>query len=82
MTGSESRSPVAAGTSKKVALIACMRKLLTILHVMMRTHTRWREMHNQEMVDFKANCSRRSSRFRLEQALCAPAAARRLEAPP
>ncbi len=32
---------VTAGTSKKVALIACMRKLLTILNAMMRTNTTW-----------------------------------------
>jgi transposase len=39
---------VAAGTPKKVALIACMRKLLTTLNVMMRTNTPWREMHQHE----------------------------------
>jgi transposase len=39
---------VAAGKPKKVALIACMRKLLTILNVMMRTNTPWREMNPQE----------------------------------
>ena len=32
---------VTAGTPKKVALIACMRKLLTILNAMMRTSTTW-----------------------------------------
>jgi transposase len=32
---------VAAGKPKKVALIACMRKLLTILNAMMRTNTMW-----------------------------------------
>ncbi len=32
---------VAAGKPKKLALVACMRKLLTILNVMVRTHTRW-----------------------------------------
>ena len=32
---------VAAGKPKKLALIACMRKLLTILNTMVRTHTRW-----------------------------------------
>ncbi len=31
----------AAGTPAKVALTACMRKLLVILNVMMRTNTRW-----------------------------------------
>ncbi len=33
---------VAAGKAKKVALIACARKLLTILNAMMRTNTKWR----------------------------------------
>lgn len=33
---------VAAGKSKKVALVACMRKLLTIINAMMRTMTVWR----------------------------------------
>jgi transposase len=33
---------VAAGKGKKVALIACARKLLTILNAMMRTNTPWR----------------------------------------
>ena len=32
---------VTAGKPKKVALIACMRKLLTILNAMMRTNTKW-----------------------------------------
>jgi transposase len=32
---------LAAGKSKKLALVACMRKLLTILNTMLRTHTRW-----------------------------------------
>src|SRR5215203_6078864 len=32
---------VAAGKPKKLALVACMRKLLTILNVMTRTHTYW-----------------------------------------
>ena len=31
-----------AGKPKKVALTACMRKLLTILNAMLRTHTVWR----------------------------------------
>ncbi len=30
-----------AGKAKKVALVACMRKLLTILNAMMRTMTVW-----------------------------------------
>lgn len=33
---------VAAGKPKKVAMVACMRKLLTILNVMMKTGERWR----------------------------------------
>jgi transposase len=36
---------VAAGKPKKVALVACMRKLLTILNAMIRTNTRWSEKH-------------------------------------
>jgi transposase len=32
---------IAAGKPKKVALIACARKLLTILNAMMRNHTHW-----------------------------------------
>ena len=32
---------LAAGKLKKVALVACMRKLLTILNAMMRDHTMW-----------------------------------------
>lgn len=32
---------VATGKPKKLALVACMRKLLTILNVMVRTKTRW-----------------------------------------
>ena len=35
---------LAAGTPKKVALVACMRKLLTILNVMLRTNTPWAPM--------------------------------------
>jgi transposase len=34
---------VAAGKPKKVALTACMRKLLTILNAMLKTNTHWRE---------------------------------------
>ena len=33
------------GKEKKVALVACMRKLLTILNAMMRTNTPWRVSH-------------------------------------
>jgi transposase len=36
---------VAAGKPKKVALVACMRKLLTILNAMVRTNTCWGERH-------------------------------------
>jgi len=32
---------VAAGKPKKLALVACMRKLLTILNTMVRTRTPW-----------------------------------------
>ena len=32
-----------AGKPGKVALVACMRKLLTILNAMVRTHTRWQQ---------------------------------------
>jgi len=34
---------IAAGKPKKVALVACMRKLLTILNAMTRTHTTWQQ---------------------------------------
>jgi len=34
---------IAAGKLPKAALVACMRKLLTLLDAMVRTHTRWRE---------------------------------------
>jgi transposase len=34
---------VTAGKPKRVALIACMRKLLIILTAMMRTSTTWRQ---------------------------------------
>ena len=36
---------VATGKPKKVALVACMRKLLTILNAMVRTNTRWSNGH-------------------------------------
>jgi transposase len=41
---------VAAGKPKKVALIACMRKLLTILNAMMRTNTVWNHISQLESV--------------------------------
>lgn len=37
----------AAGKAKKVALTACMRKLLTILNAMMKHRTRWDHINNQ-----------------------------------
>jgi len=39
---------VAAGKPKKVALIAGMRKLLTILNAMMRTNTTWQQTSQLE----------------------------------
>lgn len=36
---------VPTGKPKKVALVACMRKLLTILNAMVRTNTRWSNVH-------------------------------------
>jgi len=37
----------AAGKAKKVALTACMRKLLTILNSMLKNHTHWRYTNTQ-----------------------------------
>lgn len=37
------RRLLAAGKKKKVALTACMRKLLVILNAMLRTHTAWQQ---------------------------------------
>ena len=34
---------VKAGKRRKVALVACMRKLLTMLNTIVRTNTPWRE---------------------------------------
>ena len=42
------RRLVEAGKPKKVALIACMRKLLTILNAMMRANTTWRGISEPE----------------------------------
>jgi transposase len=42
------RRLLAAGKPKKVALIACMRKLLTILNAMMRTNTKWQQISQPE----------------------------------
>ena len=44
------RRLVDAGTPKTVALSACMRKLLTILNVMMRTDTAWRQVDHPEII--------------------------------
>lgn len=41
---------VAAGKPKKLALVACMRKLLTILNTMLRTGQRWCEEHADRAV--------------------------------
>jgi len=32
-----------AGKPAKVAIVACMRKILIILNAMVKTHTRWNE---------------------------------------
>lgn len=40
---------IAAGKPKTVALTACMRKLLTILNAMMRTHTAWQQITQPEI---------------------------------
>ncbi len=37
---------IAAGKAKKVALTACMRKLLTILNAMLKYHTAWSNSHS------------------------------------
>jgi transposase len=39
-----------AGKPKKVALIACMRKMLTVLNAMMRTNTTWQQINQPEIV--------------------------------
>lgn len=39
---------IAAGKPPKVAIVACMRKLLTILNAMMRTHTAWQQLPHPE----------------------------------
>ena len=41
------RRLLAAGKPKKVALTACMRKLLIILNAMMRTNTTWHHIDHQ-----------------------------------
>lgn len=40
---------IVAGKPKKVALTACMRKLLTILNAMMRTNTAWQQITQPEI---------------------------------
>ncbi|MDH4066995.1 MAG: transposase, partial [Acidobacteriota bacterium] len=42
------RRLVQAGTPKTVALVACMRKRLTILNAMMRTQTTWQQLPHPE----------------------------------
>ena len=42
------RRLVEAGKPKTVALIACLRKLLTILNAMMRTNTTWQPISEPE----------------------------------
>lgn len=42
--GRLNRRQIAAGKPKKVALTACMRKVLTILNAMIRTNTTWRQL--------------------------------------
>ena len=37
---------LAAGKAKKVALVACLRKLLTILNAMLRKHEEWNESYH------------------------------------
>ncbi|MDH8436760.1 transposase, partial [Klebsiella variicola] len=37
---------LAAGKAKKVALVACMRKLLTILNAMLRKNEEWEESYH------------------------------------
>jgi transposase len=39
----------AAGKAPKVALVACMRKLLTILNAMLKHRTPWRTSHAHEI---------------------------------
>ena len=41
---------LAAGKAKKLALVACMRKLLTILNAIVKSGTPWNEnLHTQEV---------------------------------
>lgn len=41
---------LAAGKPKKLALVACMRKLLTILNTMVRTGQRWSAEHDRALI--------------------------------
>ena len=50
-----------AGKAKKVALTACMRKLLTILNVMVRDNTLWDPNHSQTHPDPPPNFGQRVS---------------------
>lgn len=43
---------VAAGKPKKVALVACMRKLLTILNAMLRKNEEWNESYHHVAPSF------------------------------
>jgi hypothetical protein len=52
------RRLLAVGKPKKVALIACMRKLLTILNAMMRTNTTWQQNTEEARADFQDSCYR------------------------
>jgi hypothetical protein len=55
---------LAAGKPKKLALTACMRKLLTILNVMMRTNTIGSSV-NRHTLDFQDSCYRHRSDLRV-----------------
>jgi transposase len=41
---------IAAGTAKKAAITACMRKLLTIMNAMVKHHTLWHHISNQAVI--------------------------------
>jgi transposase len=46
---------IKAGKAPKVAITACMRKLLTILNAMMKNQTPWRSL-TQNMLDMQHSC--------------------------
>jgi len=46
---------IKAGKEPKVAITACMRKMLTILNAMMKTQTPWRPV-TQKMLDMQHSC--------------------------